>query len=144
MPISIRHSGVVVADLERALKFYRDVLGFEIRVQADESGPFIEKILGINGIAVTTVKMMAPNGGMLELLHFKTLHAAPVSNDKEVTTNGWTHVALTVTNLDGLYDKMRAAGVFFTTEPIVSPGGKAKVTFCRDPENNLIELVEEL
>lgn len=67
----IRHTGVVVADLAGALRFWRDVLGFRIARQMDESGPHIDAMMGLRDVRVTTVKMTAPGGGMIELLHFQ-------------------------------------------------------------------------
>lgn len=143
MKVAIRHSGVVVSDLNRALEFYRDVLDFKVQVQMDESGPFISQILGFVEARVTTVKMTAPDGGMLELLKFDSPREAG-SSDNQLNARGWTHIALTVGDLDGLYEKLGRLGVAFTTKPLVSPNGKAKVTFCRDPEGNFLELVQEL
>ena len=41
----IRHTGIVVADLEASLKFYQDILGFSIVKKMDETGDFIDNIL---------------------------------------------------------------------------------------------------
>ncbi len=57
---------------------------------------------------------------------------------------GFTLIAFTVDDLDREYERLRAAGVAFNARPQTSPDGYAKVTFCRDPEGNLIELVEVL
>ena len=39
--INIRHTGIVVSDMEKSLKFYRDLLGFKIRKDMVESGDYI-------------------------------------------------------------------------------------------------------
>ena len=49
-----------------------------------------------------------------------------------------------MTDLDGLYEKAVAAGIRFNTAPALAAGGKAKVTYCRDPEGVILELVEIL
>lgn len=145
MPIAFRHSGVVVSDLEKSLWFYRDLLGFKVTIRADESGAFIEQILGLKNLTVTTVKMTPPDGlGLLELLYFHPPHTAPVAAKKSVTANGWTHIALTIKNLDALHGALCKAGISFISPPALSPSGKAKVAFCRDPEGNFLELVQEI
>jgi len=57
---------------------------------------------------------------------------------------GASHVAFTVENVEKEYRKLQEQGVVFTCEPQVSPDGKAKVTFCVDPDGVPIELVQEL
>ena len=42
------------------------------------------------------------------------------------------------------YNRLVEAGVYFNSPPQLSPDGFAKVTFCKDPDGSLIELVEEL
>jgi catechol 2,3-dioxygenase-like lactoylglutathione lyase family enzyme len=41
MITQISHTGLEVADLEGALLFWRDLLGFRLEKQMDESGPLI-------------------------------------------------------------------------------------------------------
>lgn len=144
MSIALRHSGVVVSDLEKSLWFYRDLLGFKVTIRADESGTFIEQILGLKNLTVTTVKMTPPDGlGLLELLCFHPPYTAPLTATKSVNTNGWTHIALTVKNLDVLHGELCKVGINFISPPALSPNGKVKVAFCRDPEGNFLELVQE-
>jgi hypothetical protein len=53
-------------------------------------------------------------------------------------------MAFSVKNLDKSYNILKKKGVKFNAAPQLSPDGFAKVTFCKGPENLLIELVEEL
>lgn len=143
MIINIRHTGLVVADLDSALNFWRDLLGFSIDKQMDESGPHIDAMMGLKDVKVTTTKMSAPNGGVIELLHFKSHPDAHVWRGKPYTT-GFTHVALSVTNLDECYRKLSDAGCTFPAPPQHSPDGAVKVIYCRGPEGVFLELVEVL
>lgn len=140
----VRHAGITVENLDRMLDFYCGVLGFSIKVRANEGGPFIDRMLGEKGVVVTTAKLAPPEGGaMIELLEF----ASPASGQRReiaVTTPGPTHVALTVGDLRALKPKLEAAGAAFLGEPGVSPDGKVLAAYCRDPEGNFLELVEEL
>jgi catechol 2,3-dioxygenase-like lactoylglutathione lyase family enzyme len=137
-----RHYGIVVSDLERALGFYRDLLDLKVARQMDESGPFIETVLGIPGVDVTTCKMEAEKGGpQVELLCFKS-HKDPNPRPPQPYFIGPTHMAFTVDNLMALHRRMTAKGVPFVSPPQVSADGKAKVAFCRDPDGTLLELVE--
>jgi catechol 2,3-dioxygenase-like lactoylglutathione lyase family enzyme len=139
----IRHTGLVVADLEAALRFWRDLLGFSVVRQMEESGPHIDAMMGLTDVRVTTAKLNAPDGGMIELLHFHSHTDKPRWTGTPYST-GFTHVALTVENIDALCTTLQAEGVTFFAPPQHSPDGKVKVTYCKGPEGVLLELVEIL
>ena len=143
MITKIRHTGLVVADLEAALSFWRDLLGFNVDKCMDESGLHIDAMMGLKDVEVTTVKMSAPLGGVIELLYFKSHSDIPRWNGKPYST-GFTHIAMTVNNLDEVCRKLIAAGFEFPASPQLSPDGTVKVIYCRGPEGVLLELVEEL
>jgi catechol 2,3-dioxygenase-like lactoylglutathione lyase family enzyme len=139
---SIRHVGIVVSDLEKSLFFYKNLLGFSIVKTAQERGPFIDRILALDGVEVTTIKMSALDGTtQLELLRFKS--PAPDSCTRhQVNSPGPTHIALTVHDIENLSRYLSLHSVPFLSEPVMSPDGGAKVAFCTDPDGTLIELVE--
>ena len=140
---AIRHTGLVVADLERALHFWCDVLGFRVVRQMDESGPHIDAMMGLRDVRVTTAKLAAPDGNMIELLRFHSHPDQPRWNGTPHST-GFTHIALTVDDLDQLVSKLTQEGVRFPAPPQRSPDGYAKVIYAQGPEGVLLELVEVL
>jgi len=139
---NIRHTGIVVDDLDASLQFYCDKLGFVVAKQMDESGSFINAILGIDGITVATVKMSLNDGSMIELLDFKSHKQERVT--RAINDIGPTHIAFTVDNLDQIYRDFSQDGIPFMSSPEISPDGYAKVAFCTAPEGTYIELVELL
>jgi catechol 2,3-dioxygenase-like lactoylglutathione lyase family enzyme len=143
MITGIRHTGLVVADLERALHFWRDLLGFRITRQMEESGPHLDAMMGLEGVALTTVKLAAPDGSLIELLHFQSHPDRPSWAGTPYST-GFTHIALTVADLDSTCGKLAQAGVGIFAPPQRSPDGTVKVTYCQGPEGVLLELVEVL
>lgn len=143
MITAIRHTGLVVADLQRALAFWRDLLGFKVVREMEESGPHIDAMMGLTDVRVTTVKMAAADGNLIELLYFHSHPDKPAWQGHPFST-GFTHIALTVEDLDQACEKLIAAGVEFAAGPQYSPDGLAKVTYGRGPEGVLLELVEVL
>ena len=129
--------------MDVALHFYRDLLGFEVRKRMDESGSYLDNMLGLRNAKVTTCKIAAPDGVLVELLQFHS-HAPGNRTLPSPCNIGPTHIALTVANLDEVFQKLTSAGVPFNAPPQLSPDGYAKVTFCKDPDGSLIELVEVL
>ena len=143
MITQIRHTGLVVADLEVALRFWRDLLGFTVSRQMDESGPHIDAMMGLQDVRVTTVKLIAPQGGMIELLYFHSHPDKPRWTGTPYST-GFTHVALAVADMDQAHENLAAAGVRFKAAPQYSPDGAVKVIYCEAPDGVLLELVEML
>lgn len=140
---ALRHVGIVVRDLERSLRFYRDLLGLTVVRTMEEHGDVLDRILARQNTRVTTVKLVPPTGGMLvELLAFES-HPTKACSEDELLTAGVSHLAFTVENLDMLYERLSGAGVRFHAPPQTSLDGHVKVTFCRDPDGTPIELVEE-
>ena len=143
MMIDIRHVGLVVQNLEAAIEFWCDILGFKIIRRLEEEGSHLDAMLGLPKTKLTTVKMEAPDGNLLEILKFhshqdkKSWHGTPFST-------GFTHIAVTVKDLDETYLRLEDAGVSFPAKPQNSPDGKVKMIYARGPEGVLIEFVEVL
>lgn len=141
MSYSLRHIGIVVKDLNSALYFWCKILGFNVQKQMIETGPFIDKLLGLNGVNVTTSKLIGLDGSQIELLCF---HSHPDSLDWKgsVNSTGLTHISFTVPNLECVYNNLSSRGLKFFAEPQVSPDGGVKVVYASGPENLLLEFVE--
>lgn len=140
--IRVRHVGIVVNDLECALKFYRDLLGLKVVKIMDESGPYLDQLLSLQESRVTTVKMSAGNDTTLvELLEFKS-HRLESQSLRPLYAPGPSHVAFTVEDIDELYRRLSAAGIRFNGRPQTSPDGCARVAYCLDPSGTAIELVQ--
>ena len=140
MIMNIRHTGIVVNDLETSSYFYETLLGLKVVKRMDESGKFIDHISALSDVKVTTVKMASPDGQMIELLKYHS-HASE-SKDRNICDMGIAHIAFTVDDINSVYKRLKAEGVTFNSPPQLSTDGYAKVTFCRAPEGTFIEFVE--
>ncbi len=138
----IRHTGIVVTDLARALHFYKDLLGLRVVKRKYEKGNYIDTVSGLRKVKVTTVKMAAKDGNLIELLYFSVL--PKFTRIKKFNSQGISHIAFSVRNIENEYNRLSKKGIRFNSLPQVSPDHYAKVAFCRDPEGVFIELVEVL
>lgn len=141
---NIRHFGLVVSNIEKALEFYQDLLGLCVQGKTDENGEFISKVLSFQNIKVKTVKLSADdNSTRLELLEFEN---PKINQNKKISLfePGFTHIALTVKNLDKMYLRLKNARIEFNSPPTISPNGTLKVVFCKDFDGNYLELIEEI
>lgn len=140
----VRHIGISVTDMDDSLRFYKDLLGFKIEREMNENGIHIDNMLSLDNVKVKTIKLSIgeENKTLIELLQFFSHPKDALKSD--ITKIGTSHFALTVNDLDQLYSKLKNKGIKFIAPPQISPDGYAKVTFCLDPDNTLIELVEVL
>lgn len=145
MARAVRHVGLVVVGLDAMLAFYTGLLGLAVRARAEESGAFVDGLLGFPDVRVTTVKLAAAEGPTLvELLCFSHPESPPARRLAATNSLGPTHVAFTVDDLDALWRRACALGIVFNAPPLQSPDGRVKAAYCRDPEGNFVELVEML
>jgi catechol 2,3-dioxygenase-like lactoylglutathione lyase family enzyme len=126
----IRHSGICCDDLEKANFFYQKLLGLKYMSTGRESGEFIEDLLGLESL--TWVKLATDNGDLLEL------YWLPNKN-----TQAYNHVAFTVDNLTRIRNKLVEYEIR-CSEIKIDASKKHKVMFLKDPDNNLLELVENI
>ena len=139
----LRHTGIVVRNLDQAVAFY-EALGFKTWKREIEQGLFLETVVGLEGACVETAKLKAPCGALLELLQY---HSHPAEKDVYLQPSnqlGCSHIALTVVSIDKALECVQNQGGSLVNPPITSHNGKVRVAYCHDQEGNLLEIVEEL
>jgi catechol 2,3-dioxygenase-like lactoylglutathione lyase family enzyme len=140
---NVRHTGIVVHDLEKMAEFYR-LLGFVDENRAVEEGPFIEQVVDLVGVKVEWIKMRSPDGCLLELLQYHT-HPQKVGTEMAKANDlGCSHLAFTVDVIERTCEEIVRAGGSVGNPPATTPNGRVKVAYCHDPEGVLIEIVEEI
>ena len=144
MAVIIRHAGIVVRNIDKALEFYSGILGLQVSARKVEVGQFIDELVGISNVKLEWAKLSDGNGIILELLQYHS--QADISDHQNYPSNrhGASHVAFTVENLDTLYKKLIETGLHCNSAPLRSSDGKVKVLYCHDPDGVAVELVEEL
>lgn len=118
----ILHASMLVADTERALRFYRDVL--QLRVDPHRSD------LGYPGAWLTVNAEQQIH--LLELPNPDPLEGRPAHGGRD------RHTAFAVDDLEALRTRLDQAQVRYT----VSKSGR-RALFCRDPDGNALEFIEE-
>lgn len=137
----IRHTGIVVQDLEIAKKFYIEFLGFEIVSNKVEEGIYLDKILNIRNSKITIIKIIK-NNNMLELLYYHNRKEQVLYN-KNIYDYGITHIAIEVDNIEDVYSKIKHEWKFdCISKPVKTENNYAKVFFCKEPGGSYIEFVE--
>jgi len=143
MLTEMRHVGIVVTDMDRMVAFYRDFLGFSVAVDTSEQGEFIDTVQGLSGVNVRMVKLGLPDGSLVELLS-DAGHPLDEVPRRSLCDGGIVHVAFTVGDVEDVYKRFCENDLETLSSPVTSPDGKARLFFGRDPEGNLLELVQML
>jgi catechol 2,3-dioxygenase-like lactoylglutathione lyase family enzyme len=141
MILATRHCGIVVHDLERELRFWCDVMGFQVVVDFWEEGAFIDAVQALSGVRLHMIKLRAPDGSMVELLKDEA-HPTLTAERNDLCDRGIRHLAFTVADVAAAWETLRGAGCVTLGEPVTAPDGKARLFFARDPEGNLLEIVQ--
>ncbi|GGL09103.1 VOC family protein [Planomonospora parontospora] len=132
MDITIHHAFLPHTDPEAALGFYRDVLGFEVR-----------KDVGYEDMRWITVGPAGQPGTSI-VLHPPAADPGVTEDERrtvlELIAKG-TYAAITLAtdDLDGLFQRLEAAGADVVQEPIDQDYGVRDCAF-RDPTGNLIRI----
>jgi glyoxylase I family protein len=116
----MHHASLLVADTRRSLGFYRDLLGLAV----DSGRPDL-------GYPGAWLQVGARQLHLLELPNPDPVDGRPVHGGRD------RHVALLVSDLDGLARRLEGSGVPYTQ----SRSGR-RALFCRDPDGNALEFIE--
>jgi predicted enzyme related to lactoylglutathione lyase len=133
---------ITIADTDQTVKFYRDLLGFQLRVgdsfngnklMADTAGtPGAQFRQSSGNIPGTTTR--------LTLIEFKGIDRKPLAT--RVQDPGAALLQLKVKDVDAVVNKLKAGGA-----TVISTGGEAvtmgnrKLAIVRDPNNLFLELL---
>ena len=124
----ILHTMLRVADLDRSVAFYRDVLGMkELSRKEYPDGKFTLCFLGY---------AKNPEQAELELTHNWGV-------DKYELGTAYGHIALGVDDIHATCDRIRTAGGKITREPGPMKHGTTVIAFVEDPDGYKVELIDE-
>jgi catechol 2,3-dioxygenase-like lactoylglutathione lyase family enzyme len=136
--------GLTIADRQSTLKFYHDLLGFDLNGKPDfSSDPTIADMVGApHAQSRELVGNIPGTKALMAFYDYKGVPRTPFH--LRVTDPGAPAVALRVTDIDGLLARMRAAGVQITSArgELVQFSPTIRNIFVVDPNGLNIELFE--
>ncbi len=136
------HLALSVNDMDAAKRFYCQLLDFEVDWEKENvAGEAFSKIVSLPH-AIAQIVMLRGYGVRLELFRYHNPQGSDIS-PKSQCDCGYTHFALSVTDIWNWYNTLSSSGVVFHCPPQNLRQG-VWVTYMNDPEGNTIELVEYL
>lgn len=117
----LHHVSLLVSNTQRSLKFYNGVLGLEQIERPDLPFP----------------------GAWLQVAEYQQVHLLELPNPdagNERPEHGGRdrHFAMIIPDLDAMKIKLESAAIPYT----LSKSGR-RALFCRDPDNNAVEMIEK-
>jgi catechol 2,3-dioxygenase-like lactoylglutathione lyase family enzyme len=136
--VSFCHLAVGVTDMDRALAFYRDVIGMEVVFETLISGEPFDAVLHATRKQEGRVVGGLLGGLMIELLSLGAKPTAEKPVRRGIT--GIQNVSLSVTDLDDTHRRILAAGYTPDQEPFEIGG--VRMFFVKDPDGTPAEFIE--
>ena len=134
MDVKVHHVFLIVDDHDKALEFYRDALGFEVRNDVSYGG-------------MRWVTLGSPTQPDVNIVLEPPAADPGISPSDRQTINDLLAKGLlrgmnfSTPNVDSTFDTLQATGADVVQEPMDMPYGTRECAF-RDPAGNLIRLVQ--
>lgn len=141
MIVGFHHAALSTPDLDRCLEFYCGTLGCEVAwtFAWDTGSDEADAVTSLENSAARAA-MLKLGDSFLEVFEFSSPPAAALTGDRPVNAFGITHVCLQVQDIHREYERLQQAGMRFHCPPQAQDTGF--VTYGRDPDGNVIELLE--
>ncbi len=140
--LRMTHIGICVTDLDRSVRFYRDLLGFKWRSELRIQGEPTETLLRLRDVDLHAV-YLERDGTRIELLHYVSPGAVGDGEPRPMNGRGLTHLSLRIDDFAATVSALRAAGVRILDETLLDFTAFASgAVFVCDPDGTLIELVQ--
>jgi glyoxylase I family protein len=115
------HVGVSVRDMERAIAFYRDVIGMEVVFDREFAEP-MARLTGLAGAQARVVHMKLGDS-VVELFDYRHPQGREPRADARQCDYGLIHIGFIVEDFWGTYRHLQAHGVRLLGEPVeIRPG----------------------
>lgn len=120
--IQADHTGMVTKNMDEAVRFYTEVMGYEVDSLKDLEASKLK------------CGLLSKDGHIIELLE-------PYNKDEMPDGKfGLKHIAYSCENLDGLHEELKNRGYTILTSP--GPFSKGRFFFAADPDGAFVEFME--
>lgn len=139
--------GCVVSDLDAAVEFYTDAIGFQDAGGFQVDGDYAKEV-GLTNGETLNIKVLTLGEGeeatRLKLMESEG-HGRKIKNNYVTTTLGFSYITIFVKSTDEALARLNKAGVKpIANSPKALPANlnpEMALTIVRDPDGNFVELV---
>src|SRR3989344_15470 len=143
MITSINHLSFTVSNLDKSVKFYRDVLGIKVLDISPRDEKFSEKVTGIQKARLRIAYLEGKNCSV-ELVQYLSPRGKKI--DTATCNIGSAHICFNLKNFGEFMGRMKKNKVRMAGEPQMIPAGPNKgrlVVYAKDPDSNNLEFISE-
>jgi len=149
MLVNYFHFSFTVSNLERSIDFYTNVIGMKLIGSQLHDQPYTSVQVAFPNAVLKAARLtiegipVARSGHLLELVEYVNPRGEPT----DTTTNrpGTAHMAFQVDDLWAHYNRMKALGVRFKSEPVAitaGPNAGGWTIYFYDPDDITLEMVQ--
>lgn len=143
---SIDAVGMTVADMDRSIAFFSQVLTFEKLSDVELHGAEYEKLQGVFGLRLRVVRMKL-GAETIELTQYLAPEGRPIPPDWRSNDHAFQHIAIVVSDMDKAYEQLRSHKIrHASTGPqTIPPGNKSaagiRAFYFKDPDGHNLEII---
>jgi catechol 2,3-dioxygenase-like lactoylglutathione lyase family enzyme len=138
---------MTVADMDRSVAFYTQVLTFARVSEIEVAGPEYEHLDGVFGLRMRIVRLRLGDE-YLTLIQYLAPRGRPFPVDSRANDRWFQHVAIVVSDMESAYGRLRKHKVeYASTGPQTLPAwnrnaGGIRAFYFRDPDEHYLELIQ--
>jgi catechol 2,3-dioxygenase-like lactoylglutathione lyase family enzyme len=143
------HFSFTVSDIERSVRFYRDILGFELIHQQEQANEYTGRLVGYPGAHLRIAQFAVPGEPRGRSTHDLELveYVSPRGHrgSIEICNPGAAHLAFAVGDIHDYHQRLVAAGVEFFSPPNLITAGVNEGGFTcyfHDPDQIVLEVLQ--
>lgn len=138
--------GLTVADLDREIHFFTNILSFELIRVSDAAGREEHRLLGLTNVQIRTAELQL-GAERITLTEHLTTKGKAIPSDSRSFDHWFQHIAIVVSDMDRAYARLRQHKVKpISTAPQTLPtwnkaAGGIQAFYFADPEDHVLEII---
>ncbi|OBF13731.1 VOC family protein [Mycobacterium sp. ACS4331] len=139
----LNHVSVTTGDIDRSVRFYRDVVGLTVLGSGTKRSPELAAITGFPDLELRWAELGIEGFRFLELFEYVSPHGRRL--EQRTSDPGCMHFALSVRDIDAIHDAVTKSDGTVVAPPVTLRGGDwdgARAMYVRDPDGATVEFIE--
>ena len=136
--------GIVVDDLAAAIGFFAE-LGLDLEGEAPVEGPWLDRVVGLDGVRADVAMMRTPDGHAgVELMKFRRPTAVSAQpKNAPANTLGIRRIMFAVEDIENVLARLQARGAELVGK-LEQYEDKYRLCYMRGPAGIIVALAEQL
>ncbi|HET9481660.1 MAG TPA: VOC family protein, partial [Candidatus Polarisedimenticolia bacterium] len=144
--LAVESIGLTVADLDRSVRFFTEVLAFTKESQVEAAGVDVERLQGLFGLRLRRARLRLGEEA-IELTEYLAPWGRPIPADARSNDRSFQHIAIVVADMEEAYRHLREHRArHASTGPQRLPdwnvdAGGIEAFYFKDPDGHALEVI---